>query len=367
MRGRGLAIVAVGVVLLVCVLGVAAFDAGSDLFESDDPAPTATVGSRGRGGQNVSSIGPAAAYPFLAPARSPGTPLAADAVVETVSPAVVTVVTEQEAGRGYVEIGRGTGFIIADDGYVVTNEHVVRDGNRYRVILADGQPREAELVGADPVSDLAVIRLEGDVPAKVPLGAFTNTVTQGIVSALGRTDERFISQSTVYTNLIQHDAAINPGNSGGPLFNLAGEVVGVNTLGISENPEGGVAQGIFFAIPANTVREIAALLIRDGRVVYPWFGVAFEQITPSLAAQFDLPVSDGIFVNEVTSDSPAEAAEVRRGDIVLAINGRPITPQDPFVDILFAFGPGETVTATVLRGGEEIDVEVTLGERPAGE
>jgi S1-C subfamily serine protease len=308
--------------------------------------------------------------------------MAAESVADAVAPAVVTVVTEAEGGRGLTEIGRGTGFIIADDGYVVTNQHVVNGGQRFRVILADGRPRDAELIGSDPVSDLAVIRIKGEVPATVPLGdsdnlavgqpvlaigsplgTFTNTVTRGIVSGLSRT----IPGAPLYANLIQHDAAINPGNSGGPLFNLAGEVVGVNTLGISENPDGDVAQGIFFAIPANTVREIAALLIRDGRVVYPFFGVAFEPITPSLAAQFDLPVSDGIYVNDVTEDSPAEEAGVRTGDIVLAINGRRITPQDPFIDILFAYAPGETVTATVLRGDGEREVELTLGERPPDE
>jgi 2-alkenal reductase len=381
MGGRGLAIVAIGALLLVCVVGALAFDAGQDLFD-DEPAPTATAPGGKQGGRNISSLGPAEAYPFLAPPASPGVPLAAESVVDGVSRAVVTVVTERETGRQVVETGRGTGFIIADEGYVVTNQHVVNGGDRFRVILASGEPREAELIGADHISDIAVIRMDGDPPATVPLGdsdalqvgqpvlaigsplgSFTNTVTRGIVSGLGRT----IPGAPLYANLIQHDAAINPGNSGGPLFNLAGEVVGVNTLGISESPEGGPAQGIFFAIPANTVREIAALLIRDGRVVYPYFGVQFEQITPSIAAQADLPVSDGIYVFSVTEGGPADDAGVQDNDIVLEINGRRITPQEPFVDILFAHTPGDTVTATVLRRGEEMEIDVTLGERPPDE
>ena len=381
MRARGLTVVAVGTLVLVCVLGIAAFNAGSDLFGDDtDPVATATESTQAQGGKNVSSVGPAAAYAFLAPPLAPAPPMTAEAVVDAVSPAVLTVVTEQETdGRRYAEIGRGTGFIIAEDGYVVTNEHVVRGGDRFRVILADGTPREAQLVGGDRVSDLAIIRLAGEVPATVrlgdsgnlevaepvlavgsPLGSFTNTVTRGVVSGLGRT----IPGAPLYGNLVQHDAAINPGNSGGPLFNFAGEVVGVNTLGITESAGGEAAQGLFFAIPSDTVREIAALLIRDGKVVYPYFGVEFEQITPSLAAQFGLPVSDGIFVRNVTDDTPADEAGLRAGDIVLAINDRRVTPQDPFVDVLFAYAPGETVTASVLRSGEgEFEVDVTLGER----
>src|SRR5687768_11205432 len=258
MRTRGITIVAVGTLLLVCVLGIAAFNAGSDLIRDDDePVATATERSVSQAGKNVAAVGPAAAYSFLAPPLAPAAPMPAETVVAAVSPAVLTVVTEQEIGRDrFAEIGRGTGFIVADDGYVVTNEHVVRDGQRYRVILADGTPREAELIGADRVSDLAVIRLDGEVPATVPLGdsgnlavaepvlavgsplgSFTNTVTRGVVSGLSRT----IPGAPLYGNLIQHDAAINPGNSGGPLFNFAGEVVGVNTLGITESASGEAA------------------------------------------------------------------------------------------------------------------------------
>jgi 2-alkenal reductase len=378
MGTRGVTIVAVGALFLVCVLGLTAVNLAGDMLD-DGPEPTATAGSRA-GRNDPFSVGPAAAYPFLAAPSPAGTPMPAATVVEEVSKAVVTVVTQQEVSRGVAETGRGTGFIIAEDGYVVTNQHVVEGGDRFEVIMADGRPRQAELIGADPISDLAILLIEDEVPTTVklgdsgllevgqpvlaigsPLGTFTNTVTRGIVSGLGRT----IPGEWRYANLVQHDAAINPGNSGGPLFNLAGEVVGVNTLGIAETADGDAAQGIFFAIPANTVREIAALLIRDGRVVYPYFGVELEPITPSLAAQLDLPVSEGIYIVSVRDETPAAEAGIRPGDIILAIDDRPITPTDPFVDVLFNYSPGETVTATVLRRGEEREIEVVLGERPS--
>ncbi len=332
--------------------------------------------------ENMANHGAAAAaYPFLAAPASPAAALDPTVVVERVGPAVVTVVSLRETGnRGDgAEIGRGTGFIVAPDGYVISNWHVVTGGRRFLVILADGDEREATLVGADLVSDLAVLRIEGDVPATIPLGdsamlqsgqpvlalgsplgSFTNTVTRGVVSGLGRT----IPGGRLYTNLIQHDAAINPGNSGGPLVNLAGEVVGVNTLGISVDAERGPAEGIFFAIPANAVREIAALLIRDGEVIYPFLGVGFEPVTPSLVALYDLPVDAGIIVGDVTEDGPADAAGVRPNDVILAIDDRPIDVANPLIDVLMTYAPGDAVVLTVWRNGDEFETDVTLGERP---
>jgi 2-alkenal reductase len=289
--------------------------------------------------------------------------------------------TAQE-GEDMPATAPGTGFIIDEDGHIVTNNHVVAGGDDFVVILSNGEDREAELVGRDPVSDLAVLDMEGDVPATValgdsdalkvgqtvlaigsPLGAFTNTVTQGIVSAVGRYYEGFIGQGSVYTNLIQHDAAINPGNSGGPLFNLAGEVVGVNTLGLTDTGDGRIAQGLFFAVPASTVEEVATQLIEEGEVEYPLFGVTTFPITFDIAAQNDLPVDYGVYVDDVSEDSGADDAGIRVGDIILAIEGQAIDQNNPFVEVLFAHEPGETVEVTVQRGDDEITVEVTLGER----
>jgi len=323
----------------------------------------------------------ALAYPFLAAPESPAAALDPTVVVARVGSAVVTVVAVREAGAGrrVAEIGRGTGFIVSPDGFIVTNAHVVSGGQRFQVLLSDGGERDAELVGLDQISDLAVLRIEGDVPATVPLGDsdllqagqpvlaigsplgdFTNTVTRGVVSGLGRT----IPGAAFYTNLVQHDAAINPGNSGGPLLNFAGQVIGVNTLGISVDQQGGPAEGIFFAIPANTVREIVALLIRDGGVLYPYLGVGFEPVTPSLVALYDLPVESGIIVGDVADGTPADAAGIRTNDVILAIDERPIDLTNPLIEVLMTYAAGETVSVTVWRNGDEFTTDLTLGERP---
>jgi 2-alkenal reductase len=312
-------------------------------------------------------------------------------VVEHVGPAVVTVINQQQAsdfpgqGEGQLQpAGMGSGFVSDDQGHVVTNNHVVEGGDQFQVIYADGTTQSAKLIGADPLSDLAVVKVDGEAPSNVtladsdelkpgetvlaigsPLGAFTNTVTQGIVSALGRSLPQQ-SDGAVYTNLIQHDASINPGNSGGPLFDLSGQVVGVNTIGIPLTAQGMPAQGLFFAIPANTVMKITAQLIETGRAVYPYLGIgAPVGIDPVLAAQHNLPVDHGVYVTEVTPGSPAAEAGIQPGDIITAIDGEPIDQTHPFEEFLFEYGPGDTAELTIQRGDEELQVEVTLGERPA--
>jgi len=280
--------------------------------------------------------------------------------------------------------GSGTGFVIDNQGHIVTNEHVVRDGQDFEVIFADGTERPATLVGADPRSDLAVVQVEGDIPATVPLadssaarpgdpviaigsplGAFTNTVTQGIISA---TERDFPGQASadeaIYSNLIQHDAAINPGNSGGPLFNLAGEVVGVNTLGIPQQ-NGQPVQGLFFAIPSNTVGKITEQLISQGRVAYPFFGItAPVPVTDDLVARFDLPVDFGAGVRAVVPGGPADEAGIEAGDIILEIAGQRIDQENSFAEVLFSHQPGETIDVLIQRGEEQQTVQVTLEDQP---
>jgi 2-alkenal reductase len=309
-------------------------------------------------------------------------------IVERVMPAVVTVINEQRFGNEFlgqteIEAGRGTGFVIDGSGHIVTNEHVVSGGSGFEVILANGDKRDATLVGSDPLSDLAVVRMEGEVPAIVefgnsdtlsqgqpvlaigsPLGEFTGTVTSGIISALNR-DFPFTAASGgegIYTDLIQHDAAINPGNSGGPLFDLAGRVIGVNTLGI---PQTGITpvQGLFFAIPSNHVARIASELIENGRVSYPYIGIEYRQISPELAGQNDLPVDYGAYVLGVVPGGPADRGGIREGDIILAIGDDRIQDQTTFTEALFAHRPGDTIRVTALRGGEERQFDVTLAER----
>jgi 2-alkenal reductase len=328
-----------------------------------------------------------------APAADAPAEMDAVAVVERVAPAVVTVINLQrfegpfgEESDDPLQAGSGTGFVIDDAGRIVTNQHVVAGGAEFEVIFWDGERRPATLIGQDPVSDLALVQVEGPLPATVPLGdsdalavgqpvlaigsplgEFTNTVTQGIVSALNRTSEFFIGGpgQGVYTNLIQHDAAINPGNSGGPLINAAGEVIGVNTLGIPEGPSGPV-QGLFFAVPSSTVREVVTQLIETGEVVYPWFGIRSRPFTRELAAQLDLDIDAdyGALVLEVVPDEPADQAGIEVGDVILTVDGQRIDADNPFVEILFGHDPGETVEVVILRDDQEQTVQVTLGERP---
>jgi 2-alkenal reductase len=310
-------------------------------------------------------------------------------VVQQVRSSVVTVVNEQQAsGFGQQqpqEAGRGTGFFIDDQGHIVTNWHVVTGGDTYEVILADGSKRGATLVGADRLSDLAVVQIEGESPGSMawgdsselqpgqpvlaigsPLGAFTNTVTDGIVSALGRDFPGSAGEpSPVYNNLIQHNADINPGNSGGPLIDLAGDVVGINTLGIAQVPgQSTPAQGLFFAIPANTARQIVDELIADGRVSYPFMGVSVQPVTEQISAQYDLPVDHGVYVQQVTPGGPAGSAGIQTGDFIVALGGEEITEDRSFTEALFSHEPGESVDVTINRDGQEQQVQVTLAERP---
>jgi S1-C subfamily serine protease len=313
----------------------------------------------------------------------------ASKIVERVMPAVVTVINVQQFGNGFfgnqaLEAGRGTGFIIDGTGDIVTNEHVVREGTSFQVILSTGEKRDATLVGSDPFSDLAVVRMQGAIPATVsfgdsdsllqgqpvlaigsPLGEFTGTVTSGIISALHRdfpSDPSLGTGEGIYTDLIQHDAPINPGNSGGPLFDIAGRVIGVNTLGI---PQSGTTpvQGLFFAIPSNHVATIVSQLIEKGRVSYPYIGVQYAPLSPDLAAQNDLPVDFGAYVESVVPNGPADRAGIRPGDIITAIGNTRITEQTTFTEALFAQAPGQTVTVTALRGNNEQTFQVTLSER----
>jgi 2-alkenal reductase len=345
-------------------------------------------------------LGPAAAYqasPAASPAAGSGdAETAIEEVVEQVAPAVVTVINEQALpppGGGLSQlqpVASGSGFIIDDQGHIVTNHHVVAGGLSFLVTFADDSLHEAQLIGADPVSDLAVLQISGEVLGTVPLadssqlllgqqvvaigsplGTFTNTVTAGVISGLNRS---FPEQAAapdqlgdpVYTDLIQHTATINPGNSGGPLLNLAGEVVGVNTLTIPIVPVENVpAQGLFFSLPANRVQAIVARLIETGSVVYPLLGIPGSvTIDPELAAVYNLPADHGVLVTTVTPGSPADQAGIEVNDIVLAIDGKPLGFETSLTVVLFDYMPGDQVTVSLQRGTEQLEVTATLGERP---
>jgi S1-C subfamily serine protease len=300
-------------------------------------------------------------------------------VVEKVGPAVVTVINEQpnDDGTENVPAGSGSGFILDEDGHIVTNQHVVDGGTAFVVVLADGREEPATLIGADPNADVAVLKIDTKVPAVArlgnsnsllpgqpvlalgsPLGTFTNTVTEGIVSALGRTvpDE---DGGPELLNLIQHDAAINPGNSGGPLVTLTGEVVGINTLGIID------AQGLFFAVPSATVTRVANQLIAEGSVAYPYLGLQLTQLDDETILRWGLDVEEGFYVAGVVAGSPAEAAGMQQGDVVTALNLQRVGEQVSLVGALFQYQPGDTVQLTVQRGYVSFRVEISLVERPA--
>lgn len=390
MGGRRILLAAVFLFVLLCTLGVSLVGELAARLVENDPSPTSV--SQVDAGEDAAPG--TTGQPLLQQAEhqpaSPATPsvdrprMDPVEVVAAVGPAVVTVVNEQAAGRGRIgEAGRGTGFVVAEDGSIVTNAHVVAGGDQFEVIFADGEKRPAELVGADPVSDLAVVRVRGGVPATVlvgdsdrvrpgqpalaigsPLGTFTNTVTRGIISATGRDFPGNATGSGVYTDLVQHDAAINPGNSGGPLLNLSGEVIGVNTLGIPLGEDGNPVQGLFFAVPSNTVKQIVDSLIKEGEVVYPYFGIRYEPVTEEIAAQLNLVGDDGVLVTEAIPGDPAADAGIQADDVILAIGGEQIDARNSFQDALFDHEAGETVEVTLDRRGERVQVRVTLGIKP---
>lgn len=307
--------------------------------------------------------------------------------IAKVKPAVVTVINTLPASQTFFgEViepqASGSGVIIDEKGYIVTNNHVVEEAQRLDVIYADGSKKEATLVGADKYSDLAVIKVDGAVPAMAelgdsstlqpgepvtaigsPLGDFKGTVTVGVVSALDRRLDT--GQGYMMENLIQTDAAINPGNSGGPLINALGQVIGINTAIVGRSTYAGtVAEGLGFAIPSNTVKAVAQQLIEKGYVERPYLGIEYATITPRLASAYDLPADQGVYVQRVASGSPAATAGLQEGDIITAINDQTIDEDNPLTNVLWRFHVADEVRLTVLRQGEELSVDVTLTQHP---
>jgi serine protease Do len=303
-------------------------------------------------------------------------------VVESVGPAVVTVINRLPAQRTFLgnvieRTSTGSGVIISNDGYVVTNSHVVEGAQSLDVILSDGESLIADLIGVDLYSDLAVLQVHGEIPKAAawgnsdllrpgetviaigsPLGDFTNTVTLGVVSAMERTIE--IDEDYFLEGMIQTDAAINQGNSGGPLLNAAGQVIGINTL-IVRGSGTAVTEGLGFAIPSNTARAIADQLIAEGFFARPYPGIRWVNVTPSLASRYRLPTDYGIFITEIDMLGPADEAGLQRGDIITKVNEQAIDEDHPFRNLLFQYQPGDRVTITYLRGTAERQATVTLG------
>lgn len=283
---------------------------------------------------------------------------------------------QRQAPQKYNERGQGSGFIISEDGYILTNNHVVGDVDKMTVELQDGRVfTDAKLIGTDPESEVALIKIDGRGFPVLPMGdsgkmeigdwvvavgnpfGLNETVTVGVISAVGRSNVHIAA----YEDFIQTDAAINPGNSGGPLINLNGEVIGINTAIVSQS---GGYMGIGFAIPINMARTIEEQLKADGKVSRGYLGLYAQDVTPEFAELLGLKKPGGIVISQVEKDSPADKAGLRGHDVILEIDGKKVESYDVFRNEVAMLRPGSRVQLHLLRDGKAEDVAVTLGERP---
>ncbi|MFV2062238.1 MAG: S1C family serine protease [Chloroflexota bacterium] len=314
---------------------------------------------------------------------------AVTSAVDKVSPAVVTITPRGRDGAFLFDEGVGSGVIYDREGWVITNRHVVCGADSLSVQLADGQRFEGEVQGLDTLTDLAIVKIEGeDLPAVVmgnsgmlkvgqlaiaigsPLGTFTNSVTTGVVSAMGRNidvaDVCGGGRIRTLRNLIQTDAAINPGNSGGALVDSDGALIGINTA------IAGDAQGIGFAIPINLARPIMQQALDGESLSRPWMGIYYTALTPVLQDQLGLPLGygalldrpSGIDEDAVLAGSPADEAGLQAGDIITHIGTVKVDGDNPLDEILTQYRPRETVNLRVFRGEKLIDLTLKLGVRP---
>ena len=348
--------------VLILALGLLAGCTGTTT-STPTPTPTATL---------TASTTPYTALPSITE------------VVEAVKPAVASVVVGKVGYNIFLQPvpqeAAGSGFIIDEAGYIVTNNHVVRGAETISVTLPDGRSFDASLVGTDPLSDLAVIKIEGqDLPvvsfgdsASLGVGEWViaignalglpggPTVTVGVVSAVGR----ILQESTGVTlyDLVQTDAAINPGNSGGPLVNLKGEVVGINTAKIAAVEVSGVG----FAVSSNTARGVTEELIARGYVTRPYLGVSMVTVTPTIARNYSLAVDEGALVSTLASGSPADRSGLRVGDVMVAIGDEAVATGDDAVLAIRAHEIGDRVSITYYRGSSRRTTTATLVERAQG-
>ena len=352
--------------VLAAVIGAAALSSGGTYLvvnatthQAANPAPVVT---------------PAVANP--APANGSIVDIA-----KAVSPAVVTIVAQSAQGTG-----TGSGVIFDANGLILTNHHVVAgDPQSLTVHLNDGREFDATIYGIDTLTDLAIVKVEatglptapiGDsssvqvgqqaIAIGSPLGTFTDSVTSGIISAVGRS---IPVDSGQLNNLIQTDTAINPGNSGGPLLDPSGKVIGINTA------VAGQAQNIGFAIPIDIARPLMVQASAGQPLARPWLGVQFESIDPALKKANSLPVDNGAWISNadgtngsaVVAGSPADTAGVQDGDIITAIDGTAIDSSHPLDLVMSQLSPGKTVTLKINRNGQTVEASVTLGTRPANQ
>ncbi len=306
--------------------------------------------------------------------------------VQKVGPAVVTVVGTIPGQMTFFgptgdQTVSGSGVFISKDGYILTNNHVVEGVSQVNIVLSNGSQESAELVGADRYADIAVLKTKESAPASAamgnsdvlkpgetaiaigsPLGDFKNTVTVGVISATGRSIDT--GKGYLVEGLLQTDAAINQGNSGGPLVNLAGEVVGINTLIVRNSNTGTVTEGLGFAIPINTARAIAGQIMAKGYIARPYMGIRSQLVTPEIAAAYNLPVQWGVYVTAVDPNGPASQSGLRSGDIITHINNVELDSSHSYINTLFVYKPGDQVTVDYVRQNQVYHVKVTLTEEP---
>ena len=271
----------------------------------------------------------------------------------------------------------GSGVIVSEQGYILTNSHVVEAADEIEVALADTRRAKARVVGTDPETDLAVLKIElatlpsilfgqsdharvGDVVLAIgnPFGV-GQTVTLGIISATGRSHLGI----NTFENFIQTDAAINPGNSGGALVDTSGQLIGINTAIYSRTP-GGASLGIGFAIPASTAKQVLEQIVQNGQVTRGWIGVGVQDMTRELSESFKLPEIRGALITEVFRGTPADKAGIKLGDILVAVDGKAVTDSSSMLNLVAALAPGRQATLKVVRSQQETSLKVVVGRRP---
>ncbi|TMH84801.1 MAG: Do family serine endopeptidase [Betaproteobacteria bacterium] len=345
----------------------------------------------------VSIAQPSSAAPTPLAARSGPAPASYYDAVQRATPSVVNIFTSKEVpaprhpllndpifrrffgdqlpDEAQRAASLGSGVIVSGNGYVLTNHHVVESADEIEVALADGKKLLAKVVGIDPETDLAVLRLDsenlpaisfgssdalrvGDVVLAIgnPFGV-GQTVTSGIVSALGRTGLGI----NTFENFIQTDAAINPGNSGGALVDAAGNLIGINTAIFSRS---GGSMGIGFAIPVSTAKMVLEQIVKSGSVTRGWIGVEVQEITQPVAETFKLGGTRGALIAGVLHGGPADKAGIKPGDVLLEVQGKPVADPAAMLNLIAALAPGSAATMKVKRQGQDVDASVTVGRRP---
>lgn len=381
MKQNALVTLVIGVIIALCVGFTGAIAGGAAVYTYLRNQSLADTGLAPTAQSNNS---PTPAVSTIVTGDSVQVETAVTQAVEKIGPAVVTVLStlpDQIGFFGTIPGGQssGSGIILSDQGYIVTNNHVVDGGEAFSVIFQTGEERTAELVGSDKFSDLAVLKVDGVMPAVAvlgnsdalrpgetaiaigsPLGDFKNSVTVGVVSATGRNLDT--GDGYQLEGLLQTDAAINEGNSGGPLVNLAGEVVGINTMIIRGSNSSTTVEGLGFSIPSNNVKIISEQIIANGYVSRPNIGIRYQPINPGIASRYNLPVQWGVYISDIITNSPADTAGLQVGDIITRLGGIPIDESHPYLNTLYSFSPGQEVEIQFFRNNRLETVSLVLTE-----